>query len=475
MWLVRCLSILGLSLLSASAAAQLPSYFPAVPYAGFNGGGYFYDRFAGPADHNFVSERIIRLASGDVIVAGRVSFVSPADPSGRMYLGLVRYSASGVRQTWGSGPDTSYTHYNRQYVIYPKGAARPFTRIAGMVAYGDFLYVMGEGPADISGGQRNVRVMVFRLSTGEFQDIHNVFARSEDEYGAGLVAIDAGFAGSYLLAVGTKVSAIGTQRPTFRRFHMSFGTGVLTLDTSIAPANDGYRDVTFPNGGWCDLGACSGSATTVDAYGGGFSPLGIHVGGTVFRSNGTQEFFLLRVRADASLDPSFNGNGMFRLAVDPANAYLYDIAVVPVDAFDPQLDRIYAVGDNGYFTRVIRVNGAGLLEGSTTGRLRRLRAVEVVGDDVIVAGQDDEGGAFDAAIVSLDPALSITGFRVSRFPARRGNGTRYGDSIFNEQVIAPDGTVIATGDVRDDASGGTLMFGTLGIRPDRIFADGFEG
>jgi hypothetical protein len=34
--------------------------------------------------------------------------------------------------------------------------------------------------------------------------------------------------------------------------------------------------------------------------------------------------------------------------------------------------------------------------------------------------------------------------------------------------------LVATGDVRDDSAGSTLMLGTVGIVVDRIFANGFQ-
>jgi hypothetical protein len=486
-------AVLATTLLLMAGPIAAQGWHPSVPYAGFNAGLFYVDRFAAPSSHNLVSERMVRLDNGDVVVAGRVTYLDPLDPAGRMWLGLVRYNAAGERQTWGSGPDTTHTHFNRQYVIYPKGSAAKFTRVADIVAYGGYLYVLAEGEASIGGnGQRNVWVMVFRQADGEFQSIHNAFAREEDEYGAGLVAIDAGFAGSYLLAVGTKVSASGVQRPTFRRFTLNYGTGELVQDNSIDPGNGGYKDLVFPNAGFCDTGACSGSAYAVKSYGGGFAPLGIYVGGTLLPDSGHTEFLLLKVNADASLDNSFNGNGIKRVRtinspdIPLGQGYLYDLAVVQGDLFVPGSDRIYALGsrDHEYLvlSTVAKVHGDGTLDptfgyigkGYASVGINVARSIAVIGDEIVVAGQDSGHSVLAVIDTNLSNPLESQLIFRSHFAARRADGSIWGNSAFYDMVVAPDGTVIASGDVRDDSSGSTLMFGTLGIRPDRIFVDGYE-
>jgi peptidylprolyl isomerase len=57
------------------------------------------DRFAAPSSFNLVSERMVMLGNGDVVVAGRVTYLNPGDPAGSMWLGLVRYNAAGQRVT----------------------------------------------------------------------------------------------------------------------------------------------------------------------------------------------------------------------------------------------------------------------------------------------------------------------------------------------------------------------------------------
>jgi hypothetical protein len=365
----RSIALCVFSLFIAMPALAL-TWHPSMPDPSFNGGLVYVDRFAAPSSFNLVSERMVMLGNGDVVVAGRVTYLNPGDPAGSMWLGLVRYNAAGQRVTWGSGPDTTYTYFNRQYVIYPKGSAAKFTRVADIIEYGNFLYVLAEGPASVGGGQRNVWVVVFRQSDGEFQGIHNAFARGEDEYGAGLVAIDADFNERYLLAIGTKISASGVQRPTFRRFNLDASTGGLTEDNSIDPGNGGYRDLVFPDV-FCNTGACSGSAFAVKSFGGGAYRLGIYVGGTLLPNSGINEFLLLKVKVDGSLDNTFNGNGMKRVRADgPANTngagYVYDIAVVPGSEADAATDRIYALAsydDNSLIKSTIaKVHGDGTLD-----------------------------------------------------------------------------------------------------------------
>ncbi|MEO8010676.1 MAG: hypothetical protein ABI650_03425 [Dokdonella sp.] len=489
---IRWITALAVGLLASGPLAAL-TWHPNVADASFNSGLYYADRFAAPATHNMVSERIVRLDNGDVIVAGRVTYLNPQDPAGRMWLGLVRYNAAGVRQTWGSGADTAFTYFNRQYLIYPKGSAAKFTRIADIISYGNFLYVLAEGDASIGGnGQRNVWVMVFRTSDGEFQNIYGAFTRSEDEYGAGLVPIDAGFGGTYLLAVGTKISASGVQRPTFRRFGLQYGSGVLSEDNTIDPGNGGYRDVAFPNAGFCDTGACSGSAYAVKSYGGGFSPLGIYVGGTLLKNNGETEFLLLKVNANASLDPSFNGSGMKRVrTIDTAQlplgqGYLYDLAVVQGDAFNSATDRIYPLGsrdDPGrILSTVAKVHGDGTLDpnfgyigkGYASVGLNVARSIAVIGNDIVVAGQSSRVGAIAVIDNNLTNPLTTQALYLSYYQPRRADGSIWGDSVFHDIVVASNSRIVATGDMRDNSAGGTLLLGTIGIVVDRIFANGFQ-
>ncbi len=490
--ILRLMAALSIGLFTGELL-QAQTWHPSAPDSSFNNGIYYADRFAAPATHNMVSERIVRLENGDVVVAGRVTYLNPLDPAGRMWLGLVRYNAAGVRQTWGSGADTTFTHFNRQYLIYPKGSAAKFTRVADIISYGNFLYVLAEGDASIGGnGQRNVWVMVFRTSDGEFQSIHNAFARSEDEYGAGLVAIDAGFAGSYLLAVGTKISASGVQRPTFRRFVLQYGSGVLTEDNSIDPGNGGYRDVVFPNAGFCDAGACSGGAYAVKSYGGGFAPLGIYVGGTLLKNNGDTEFLLLKVNADASLDAAFNGNGMKRVrTIDPAElplgqGYLYDLAVVRGDAFNSAADRIYALGSRDDPTRILstvaKVHGDGTLDpdfgyigkGYAAVGLNAARSIAIIGNEIVVSGQSSGNAALSVIDVNLSNPLSTQLIYIKVLAALRADGSLWGNSVLYDMAVVSNSRIVATGDIRDNSAGGTLLFGTIGIVADRIFSNGFQ-
>jgi len=483
------------SLFAAMPALAL-TWDSSVPDLSFNNGLVYVDRFAAPSSFNQVSERMVMLGNGDVVVAGRVTYQNPGDPANAMWLGLVRYNAVGERVAWGSGPDTTFTYFNRQYLIYPKGSAAKFTRVADIIEYGNFLYVLAEGPASVGGGQRNVWVVVFRQSDGEFQGIHNAFARSEDEYGAGLVAIDAAFNERYLLAIGTKISASGVQRPTFRRFNLDAQTGGLTEDNSIDPGNGGYRDLVFPDV-FCNTGACSGSAYAVKSFGGGAHRLGIYVGGTLLPNSGVTEYLLLKVNADGSLDHAFNGNGMKRVRADGPNTspngvgYVYDLAVVPGSEADAATDRTYALAsydDNVLIESTIaKVHGDGTLDptfgyigkGYASVGLNRSRSIVVIGNDIVVGGQKNFGGPNPiAALAVLDSNLtnpdSTQTLHITPYAAKRADGSMWGASIFYDMAARSGSRLVATGDVRDDSAGSTLMLGTVGIVVDRIFANGFQ-
>lgn len=490
---IRSVLTTSLAIFSIFLAAQAfaENWLDPVRDTSWNNGLFYVDRFAAPSSHNMVSEREVLLDNGDVVVAGRVTYASPLDPSNEMWLGLVRYNAAGQRVAWGSGPDTAYTTFNRQYIIYPKGSGPRFTRVADIISYANFIYVLAEGAAAVGGSQRNVQVVVFSESNGEFKGIYNAFARSEDEYGAGLVAIDAGFNTRYLMAVGTKVSASGISRPTFRRFFLNATFGTLTDDNSIDPLNGGYRDLVFPDV-FCNTGACSGSAYAVKSFGGGGSRLGIYVGGTLMPNNGFKEPLLLKVNADASLDNSFNGNGIKRVpgyAVTPqGTGSVYDIAVVPGSQADSSTDRIYALSSNDDLTSsVVKVRGDGATDPGfvSAGRnflssaLQRARGLAVIGSKILVVGQwidFDEQEDAAVSVVNADPSIPGSNSSVYIYPqpARRANGSRFGNSIFKDMVVRSGNRIVASGDVRDDSSGGTLMFGTLAITDDRIFNANFD-
>ena len=491
---IRSVALGIFSMMLATQALAL-TWHPSVPDKSWNNGLFYVDRFAAPSTHNMVSERMVLLGNGDVVVAGRVTYASPLDPSGPMWMGLVRYNSAGQRVAWGSGPDTAYTTFNRQYIIYPKGSGPRFTRVADIISYGNFIYVLAEGPAVVGGSQRNVQVVVFRQSDGEFQGIYGAFSRSEDEYGAGLVAIDAGFNMRYLMAVGTKVSASGVSRPTFRRFFLDATHGTLTDDNSIDPGNGGYRDFVFPDL-LCNTGACSGSAYAVKSFGGGAFRLGIYVGGTLQPNSGINEVLLLKVNGNASLDTTFNGNGIARLALDPnlspgGIGYLYDIAVVPGSDADSATDRVYALSsreDDGLIRSTIaKIRGDGskdpafgyIGKGYASATIPRARSIAISGNDILVAGQDiGNGGSAHAVIAVVDANLSnpLTSQPIyeTYYVAKRADGSVWGNSIFYDMVLRSNSRLIATGDVRDDSSGSTLMFGTVGILVDRIFANGFQ-
>lgn len=99
-----CPVALGIFLILCATQALAVTWYPSVPDKSWNNGLFYVDRFAAPSNHNVVSERMVLLGNGDVVVAGRVTYASPLNTSGPMWMGLVRYNAAGQRVAWGSGP-----------------------------------------------------------------------------------------------------------------------------------------------------------------------------------------------------------------------------------------------------------------------------------------------------------------------------------------------------------------------------------
>jgi hypothetical protein len=111
--------------------------------------------------------------------------------------------------------------------------------------------------------------------------------------------------------------------------------------------------------------------------------------------------------------------------------------------------------------------------------LNRARSIVVIGNDIVVGGQKNYGGPNPiAALAVVDANLSnpenFQYIYVTPYAARRADGSVWGASIFYDLAVRSGSRLVATGDVRDDSAGSTLMFGTVGIVVDRIFANGFQ-
>jgi hypothetical protein len=108
----------------------------------FNGTGYYRDRFAGSSGNDYLGRKITRLEDGSYVTAGIVPRPGQSTPT---QVGLVHYSASGVRLTWDS-VNPAYGEFGNQYIVYPQGnGGQPtgnFTDIARIEAYDGNLYVL---------------------------------------------------------------------------------------------------------------------------------------------------------------------------------------------------------------------------------------------------------------------------------------------------------------------------------------------
>lgn len=495
-------SLLRVLCLAAVLASSPASADPLSVDPDFNAGRTFVDAFANesPGKH-FHARKVAHTTGGDSIVAGLVAWGTQNGPDGeKMNIGLVRYDANGTRIAWGSGADGPYTHFNRQYLVYPKTSSL-FTRVVDMAIVGNTVYVLADRDSLVNcapGCARSVSVLAFRLSDGGFVGIETVFGSAFDEYGAGILPLQGGFSGYSLLMAGTRVLADGRRQPILRRFNVASGTGALVADEGFAPS--GFRELTLPPG-LCS-GACDASLARVAMYGGGFVPIGLYLGGDLHTGPDTTEYLVLRIDPNGNLVSGFGNGGAGRYLVtsliQPDQSMLQGrmaaLVVVPGDFLVPNSDAIYFAGQGDGNTRnyIVKVRGDGTREmdygfrySSSTAStfVHNITDMHAVGEFLYTVGQEkffqsDPGDAKVARVprdVVTDDSLSG---HVRIMPALRADGSRWGEGGLRAATVLPDGRLVAVGDVNDDTSSNARRFGTYALCMTNacrlFFGDGFE-
>lgn len=202
----------------APFAAERYAYDPA-----FANHGVFTDQFAGSPGY-YVGQKAVRMANGDVIVAGSVYI------NGDYQLGLVRYSPSGRRKTWSSVQD-AYARYSKQYVVFPNTASPDpaLTGVADIRQYGGNLYVLATQKYRASNGLDKYQPAIVVFSAeGEFRGWW--YIRIDDDVYNGPVAMDINSNGRLTLLAGNSGGGWWTRFWTAR--YKINADGVPILDTN---------------------------------------------------------------------------------------------------------------------------------------------------------------------------------------------------------------------------------------------------
>lgn len=181
----RAAPLLCLGMVAAVPAATAGYGFD----ASFNTG-YSIDAFAGSWLGQREGGKLVRLADGDIVVAGRMRLdYDPVAPAWN--LGLVRYGSDGQRQTW-TGYTGAYGHFYSQYLVYPNPAATGQAPLhidsVDDIAYANGkLFVLVTHRPSLVSSQRDAALIVF-TENGSFVEQQAVISGTADEIG---VALDA--------------------------------------------------------------------------------------------------------------------------------------------------------------------------------------------------------------------------------------------------------------------------------------------
>lgn len=108
-----------------------------IPDPEWNNGLHTQDAFAGLASESYIGRKMVRLANGDVIIAGQVPSKSGATAP---TIGLLRRDSSGQRVAWANPGPNGY--YSNEYVVIPGFADQHVVDVTDLVHHGDLLFVL---------------------------------------------------------------------------------------------------------------------------------------------------------------------------------------------------------------------------------------------------------------------------------------------------------------------------------------------
>jgi hypothetical protein len=157
----------------------------------FNAGTLKVDRFAGTSNANYRGRKSVRMANGDVVVAGSVPAYGQLDGASTN-IGLVRYTPQGARVPWlGAG---SFGFFNNEYVIWPNSSTTAYfgqiTAVVDMLLIRDRICVL----AAYQGGDRFFGIECFRSDGSKLGSYpHFVVGYHQDPVGMAMYDTGHGF------------------------------------------------------------------------------------------------------------------------------------------------------------------------------------------------------------------------------------------------------------------------------------------
>lgn len=482
---------------------------PYVPDPGFNNGQYIADDFGLFSRHQ-VGQRLARLPNGDVIVAGPAEATTMPVPNTMNNIGLVRYDSSGQRVAW-SNPTPAFSHGDGNWLIYPNIAGATYKDVKEVVVTDSHVFVLAN--LQINANDAAVHIIVFGLD-GQFVANSAPFNSALlDEFGAGLIYYETGNLPMqrHLLVVASARevnNAAAPLRTLTRHYHVAADGSLSPTASAVAVHIPGVCAPSTSN--TCQPLRVARSQAHFPLDSG--SPR-FYIAGLYQATPGDRDMFVMRVFSDGSADTSFGANGFAQLAFSAATRPVPDEYATGI-----------AIRSIGLTTDEIYVSGRVVLACRDGGGVFRLHHDGTRNFDFATFGALLFGGSNAASgslACSLNPkghypeGLAIDGDRLAMggyaFRPRPTVCPSCEDEIDAQLVVvdAEDGTVLdhrelpypLTGprelwsvlwDIRAGAPGtgiftlaGNLApiadtplnrwkFGTLRVRADRLFGNGFD-
>lgn len=511
-------------------AEENPTAISSAGYAlnpGFNDGKFYLDRFSGPTTSDYRGRKIARLANGDTISVGLVPAYQQDNQADGFYnIGIVRYTASGVRVPWSWA--SPYGNFGNTYLIYPgsqtAGQLTPrFSAIKDVKVIGNRFYILADHTP--VGGSRNVQLLTFSdegAESGRFFGHLGVFAGAFNEDGGALLAHGSNIIGgaNKLVAVATVWGGSGNYILA-KRFNVG-GANIVETDSTFG--TNGETSIFLrQNAGGCATGVAVAGACPIIAtsLGAGFRNLfnvgAYYIGADRLHSTGTGsndwDGAVIKLNANGMLDTTFGatgsgaGNGFSFIQFDrgskedrtralevrttglgiPASPYrdeIYSVmyvaqlcsAATGVAKIDQDGAAVSSFGTGGKMSFGGWNNPADAQACAVYGPAQAFGAA-ISGSTLAIVGQGDieRQGQFIRAPMftavdiasgtvsqSLLTPISITG------TSSPGDGVLYGVVGLGAEDFA------VVGDTRDPLNGNHLLFATGQIGRDYIFANGFQ-
>ena len=459
---------------------------PAFPWQGFNANAFGVP-LTGPNQSN-AGRKVAKLADGKLVVASLVKKLDGSQANGLWNLGLTRYDPeTGLALPW-SNRDAAYSGIKPWDIVYPNTAAAGYNWIQSVkVLDGHILVAVNR---QFSGSDVDVYVLVFG-EDGSFQSSTGIFTTSAAEHVGGMDAYQT------LTSVGVQIIRTNTvvvaatklgspSRPLFRRLELN-ANGSLTDKTGVVALNTHYCADTTRD---CEPAGVALGVQLLQST----SPY-IYVLNRVFES-GIGYFTVTRVNANGTADASWSGQRIY--GIGDASLWAEAIAVRPGFQNDEifvaserklscrngiEVDRLDQHGEN---TSWASVGGSDSSNPTFCLLLSRSypNALAIDGDRLALAGFDATSPLL-LGEENVDAALSILDIRGDALKLQNKQVFSYADDERLAHSGAWDvlptgrGRFVLAGDGRhfaseiDGSAGKTFSF-LLGVRPDRLFGDGFD-